>query len=146
MAFERSPGMAGLCLLALCLVLAGDLPGNAIGQAGPAAGPANAAAPALEISGDVYANDRPADGASLFVYVNDRPHGPIMAFTGRGPMFSVSIAGGHSGDRVTLTASKGDYAGIISQDVADRPIFLTLNLKNSNIYIPYSDATMPYER
>jgi hypothetical protein len=102
-------------------------------------------APALDISGDVYWDDHPADGATLFIYVNDRPYGPVKASASQGPMFSVSIAGGHPGDHVSVTASKGDRSGIVSQDAPDYNMFLTVNLKNSRTYIPYTDASMPIQ-
>ncbi len=101
-------------------------------------------APALEISGDVYIDNLPADGACLFVYLNDRPFGPIEATSGQGPMFSVSIPGGHPGDRVSITASRGDRSGIVSQDMSGYYAFLTVNLKGTATYLPYTDSAMPF--
>ncbi len=95
-------------------------------------------APALEVSGDVYAEDQPADGASLLVYLNDRPYGPVNATSGHGPMFSMYLPGGHPGDRVSIAASRGDSSGIVCQDVSNYYVFLTVNLKSTAAYLTYA--------
>ncbi len=124
----------------------GYLLGMSAGIADPSGGPTriDVEAQALEISGDVYSDGRPADGACLFVYLNDQPVGPIHAASGQGPMFTVSIPGGHPGDRVSITASKNDRSGIVSQDVSDHRVFLTVNLKDMATYLPYTDSAMPF--
>lgn len=125
--------------------------GEASGRVDLVAGSANVDVDvqALEVSGDVFMDDVPADGATLFVYVNDRPHGPVTAIAAMdngtliGPMFLAVIPGAHPGDHVTLTASKGDGVGVVTQGVLDYRVFLTVNLKNVDTYVPYSDAQMP---
>ncbi len=102
-------------------------------------------AQALEISGDVYSDDLPVDRACLFVYLNDQPVGPILADSAQGPMFSVSIPGGHPGDRVSITASRNDRSGIVSQDVSGYRVFLTVNLKGTATYLPYTDSAVPFQ-
>ncbi|MCD1294475.1 hypothetical protein CUJ83_05605 [Methanocella sp. CWC-04] len=99
----------------------------------------------MEVSGDVYYSDSPAEDSVLFVYVNDRPMGPITAASkyddsGKrvGPMFSVNIPGAHCGDHVLITASNGIAKGIVAQDAMDNKMFLTVNLKKIDVYVPYT--------
>jgi hypothetical protein len=95
----------------------------------------NVEVPSLEVSGDVYSGGAPADGASVVIYVNDRPVGPIMAHAGPWPMFSTAINGGHPGDRITVTASKDDHRGIAIQDTPGYNVFLTVNLQKTGPWI-----------
>lgn len=99
----------------------------------------------LVISGDVYMDGYPADGSTLFIYINDRPTGPITATsvydhngTQHNPMFSTSIPGAHPGDHIVITASRGGHVGIVTQDALDYDIFLTINLKDIRMYVPYA--------
>src|SRR5271157_73323 len=87
--------------------------------------------PSLEVSGDVYSGGVPVDGASVVIYDNDRPVGPIVAHAGAGPMFSKAIDGGHPGDRITVAASEDDEGGIAIQDTPDYSVFLTVNLQKT---------------
>jgi len=91
--------------------------------------------PSLEVSGDVYSGSVPADGASVVIYDNDRPVGPIIARAGPGPMFTRAIEGGHPGDRITVAASKDDRQGIAIQDTPDYQVFLTVNLQTAGPWI-----------
>lgn len=96
----------------------------------------------LIVNGDVYLDGSPADGATVFIYVNDRPYEPITTEavydedgTLSRPMFHALLPGAHPGDRLQLMAALHDRTGIVTQDAQDYPMFLTINLKDVDLNV-----------
>ncbi len=85
----------------------------------------------LTVSGNVYVDKIPVQGAEVSVYLNGR----FVGGTTAGDLYRVSVPGVRIGDTIRVDAKYGGYTGSATEVVKFKSLYLDVNVKSGRSFI-----------
>ena len=85
----------------------------------------------VRVSGNVYYDKMPVQGADVTVYLNDRPVGKTTA----GDIYMFEVPGVRMGDTIRVDAAYEGFTGTASEVVKFKSVSLNVNIKSGRSFI-----------
>lgn len=93
----------------------------------------------LTISGNIYVDKLPVQGAEVTIYLN----GKQMGRTTAGDIYQFSVPGVRIGDKVRVDAKYKGYTGTATETVKFKSIYLDVNIKSGRSFIRNALEMLP---